>query len=266
MKRILMIAMALVMSAGVSFALVPVGDSLQTVLDDITVAPNIGDSSVDVHTDMLSDDIDTTWTITGTGGSVSSMIVELASFADYNQFGVYNGDDYVIIFDGTDTAGVFPGTQATLTILANGDVYVNGIYQATFDSNNFGYYLEVTGSWTYELNGDVVPLGTPPTGGEPIDLVWHSDTSLNGDGEDHMVAYAGTNTDTVQIDPFAPGLWTNNEYILAFEDLPSWLTDSDFTDFVVMVESVSPVPEPATLLLMGGGLAAFAAARRRRKK
>ena len=86
-----------------------------------------------------------------------------------------------------------------------------------------------------------------------------SDTSLNGDGLDHMYAYQGVG-DTIQIGLFAPGVWGPNEYILAFEDLlgpcsPAGGADCDYTDFVVIVESVTPqVPEPVSLAMVGTGL------------
>ena len=204
---------------------------LQTVLDDITLG---GSSSVNVLTDEVPDHLDSTWQIGGSGGAVSTLIIELAGFAPDNKFGIYDSEapgTQVEVFDGVAAAG----SQSVISILADGSVFVNfadtGI---DFGANSFGFYLDT------QVNQPGVGL-------------WHSDTALNSDGVDHMAAYQGVG-DTIQIPPFAAGQWGENEYILAFEDLhrnnPGF--DGDYTDFVVLVESINPVPEAGTTVAFFG--------------
>lgn len=237
-----MMAIAVVLFFSGSAIATPVfedgGAGLQGVLDDITTAPVAGNSSIDVTTDYL--DYDERWDITASGGSVTTMVIELAGFKHDNTFGVYDGTEYVEIFAGIEGAG----TLKTLAITSLGDVYINSVDSGqNFTSESFGYYLET-----------------------PEGNIWHSEVSRNSDGNDHMLAYQGTGVDTVEIFPWSPGTWSDNEFILAFEDKTYTDLGADFDDMVVMVESVEPVPEPTTLILFGSGLLGLCAYARKRRK
>ena len=218
--------------------------SLQVVLNNITTAPVLGTSSVKASgpvNDALSDGLDSNWNITATGGSFATLIIEIAGWSGVNTFGVFdaaNPSKTVLLFAGVAGAG----DQATLSIKSDGSVYVNLADSGVdFSGNTFGYYLK----------------------NDP-GQIFYSATGLNADQFDHMVAFQGTNTDTVKLAANLPaGLWTNNEYVLAWEDT-SGGGDWDYQDLVLMVESVRPVPEPATMLLLGSGLLGFATFGRRK--
>lgn len=219
------------------------GAGLQAALNSITTAP-LNASSVNVTTDDLSDSQDSYWEIGGSGGSVSTILIELAGFAGTNKFGIYDAADpskKVELFNGVATVGA----QKLLSILANGSVLVNfAATGVTFAANAFGYYLD--------------------SSAEAAGGVFYSDTALNADQTDHMVAYQGEG-DTIQVPPFSAGPWGANEYALAWEDLAGG-GDRNFTDLVVLVESVSPVPDGgATVAMFGLSMLGLGAVRRKLK-
>lgn len=215
-------------------------DSLQEVLDGITTAPIAGDSSVDVTLNALLDSWDSYWDISGSGQSATTMIIELSAWDSTSTFGIYDSASSatkVEIFDGGATPGLGTGT-ATVAIGLDGSVFLNNVDTTVdFAGQYIGYYFSTPGGTFY------------------------SDTSINADGYDHMVAYQGGYGDTVQIADVKDGIWTENEFVLGLEDQygsgASYPGDGDYQDLVLMVESVIPIPVPGAVLLgmLGLGVA-----------
>jgi len=212
------------------------GASLQGILNDITVAPINNVSSTNVNTDQIQQD--SYWQISGSGGSFAQIIIELAGYAGTNTLGIYdasNPSNNVTLFSGIEGAGA----QKLLTFANDGSVIINFADTGVdFSGNVFGYFLNAGGHTFY------------------------SDTDLNADGVDHMVAYQGKSIDTIDLPSTLPGLWSSNEYIMAWEDLYDG-GDTDYNDFVLITESVNPIPEPSILALLGIGFMGFV---RRRNK
>ena len=216
--------------------------SLQEIFDGFTVGPVAGSSSIDTLTDCVPDSLDSIWSITASGGSVATMIIELAGNKNSNTFGVYDTADSsnrVELFNGAAAEG----SQVVLSIKLDGSVFVNfGDTSFNFAGNSFGYYLGTANNGTF-----------------------FSNTSLNGDNmSDHMLAYQGIDVDTIQLADLAAGLWTSNEFVLAWEDVTASKADFDFNDMVLMVESVQPVPVPAAVWLFGSGLLGLVGIARRK--
>ena len=99
------------------------GAALQSVLDDITVGPTPGSSSIDVTQDALADANDSYWKLNASSGIVN-FIAEVTVNADTNTFGIYeltNPANRVQIYAGGDG----PGTQRFVKISADGSVFIN---------------------------------------------------------------------------------------------------------------------------------------------
>ncbi|KRA33125.1 hypothetical protein ASD68_08745 [Rhodanobacter sp. Root627] len=218
--------------------------SLQDVFDGITSSP--GD--INVYTGQASPS--SFWSISGSGASENAVVMEIAGNANSNSFGIFDPTDtgnYLELFGGpastgwtsqlwNDGAGKFTAGQYDA-----GHNQVS-LLDATFGAgNSFGYYLKAAD-------------GT----------FFFSDPTLNG-GNAQMVAYAGDSSTSLTFDGHT-GMFDAGEFLLAWEDMALQNSDKDYNDFVVVVESVNPVPEPGVLGMFGLGallIGGFVGLRRR---
>jgi hypothetical protein len=203
-------------------------------------------SGINPYTDQMNPA--SYWSVNGSGGSENTLVLTLTGNAPGLTFGIYNPNDTsktLTLFDG-GTSGYSTSlryykatnTFAITQLNENGGLISSQNNLSLGTGNLFGYYLS-TGSKT-----------------------WYSDMTLDADGKPHMVAYAGAKQGDLKL---TGGMFSPGEYLQAWEDGSDW----DYNDFVVMVESVHPVPEPAELGMFGLGMlliGGFVALRRRSLK
>lgn len=194
------------------------------------------------------------WQLGGTGASENTVVLTLTGNTSTNTFGIFSQSDptqMLKLFAGGATQGFQTSLQyfplaGTLKVTES-DAFGNTVYTNTVNAagfTTFGYYLDVPNN----------------------SATFYSDSSLNQDGIAHAVAYAGDGQNTVAFNGLK---FLSGEFLLAWEDTPAGTSDLDYNDFIVMVESVHPVPEPAVLGMFGLGvllLGGFTVLRRRSYK
>lgn len=186
------------------------------------------------------------WSISGSGASENTVVLTLTGNAAGLTYGIYNPNDpsqQLALFDGGTS-----GYSTSLRYYLATNTFSIGQYDASGNQISYQNHLSLG---TGNLFGYYLSNGNK---------TWYSDMALDQDGKAHVVTYAGDGQNTIAL---TGGLFTSGEYLQAWEDG----SDFDYNDFVVIVESVHPVPEPAVLGMFGFGIlliGGFTALRRRR--
>jgi hypothetical protein len=185
---------------------------------------------------------DEKWVVNATGSVERNL--KLSSACTGCTFGIYDVTNTSKTLELMTSAWAIGATQS-FSAASSGTGYVfstGGMTPTseTFATKEFGYYVEYGGVYYY------------------------SQASKNASGQDAMLAFLGNGSDQITVGGSNWGLFNTDDYILAWEVTG----DANFFDWLVLVESVTPVtpgvPEPGTFAMLGVGLVGLGAIRRRR--
>jgi len=177
--------------------------------------------------------------------SLNILLYEPAGFAPENVFGIYqvgNPDFRVPLFIGDndlgDLASVFFHEDESISVSTQSlppdmPPVANSNFQLFPDfGDTFGFYLDT-------------PAGDNLI--NPTDIVFFSEDRLNPGGNPQALIFQGDGQTILQIPGHQPSVFSDDKFIVSFEDLPASLT---FQDMGVIVSGITPkkTPEPSTII------------------
>ena len=201
---VLLVSTVAVASAALRVPQVPVlGGTLQGYLNGVGEAINVNTDQQDAQV----------WQTSVSGNATFTLMIELTGNAAGNNIGVYNAGlaapPLDLIFPGAAAAGWFAtchfsGGNVVVTLFDNNAIIQGQNFYAGIPANNFGFYLQGPGGTFY------------------------SEDARNG-GVAQILTYLGTGQNF--------GDWWE-----CFEEAAPAVSDRDFDDAVLLIQSVVPTP------------------------
>jgi hypothetical protein len=230
----------------------PVGNAgslteVQGVLDAITQG---GTSSIDVVADQMTEAY---FVPSGAGNSTAAYIATVSWGWPELEFGIYelgNTGNKVKLFDESTSS---PG-DSVLIKFDEGSGFVRSsnndtlaIVDISYDYfDTFGFYAITTlpGDPIYDAQGGGIIGYEPDYQLDPV----YSEDDLNAGNFAHFLVYEGEG-DMVTIGGNGPFSDLNHYYVASEAGTAIDTTGEDFSDFIVQMESILPVPVPGAILL-----------------
>jgi hypothetical protein len=221
------VALFMLVAGNAAGALRPLGDAISMSELQNEVFNAIGATSIDA----LNDQIDKMVFEPSSPIASSEYVATISWSASDIDFGIYNTADTaqkVTLFN--YPAGSV-GDTTTLQFNLAGN-YVRSVNTDTLTVIDSEPYFKEFGFYATSVYG-----------------TFYSEDDLNTGSYAHFLTYAGEG-DEVTIGSH-DAYFDDGHYYVATEVTPNDTTFADFTDIVVQMESIIPIPEPGSLLLIG---------------